>query len=538
MDANQSDTPKPRDGETQPDFAIRFHESMMDKIPDTEARTQQCFREWRNSVGVEPEVLTARKYHKDSEYVERENIPVFEEHVIPARRSKDGTRVIPAVKYDKRALAAIVRNMNEQIADVGKFCPITNGHTSDNTADPEPEVLAYSGTHRLGMIGNKKPRYAIFADEYHRKDREEILKGRRGRSVEVLPLPDVHARTFYPIAALGADEPRLNLPPARYHKTASGEELEVERYMMVAPGGSSTFIPSDDRDKYEDDENEQDMPNAQIRSTMEAFFASAPVQWVMQKMEEEGKAGSVNPLVHQPPPMADMQADPNAPPQPGQQPGQAPGQQPGMDPMGGDDPDMDDFNMDDSDESPGDAMPGQQPAAGNLPPKGKKPMTEPVVDQNKDQYSVKSAGLQALEARMTALEQENAGLRAKLIGAERYSKLSSLKQQGIEFDLTNELGRVATQTDEQFAGHVETIEKYYRRSPVAVADFSELHGAGRQSEVSDASNGVDELSAGDAEHVMKYAMRHNEANKDNQISYIEARERYIATKKTSASTAG
>ena len=517
MDAETTDMPIPKDGELQPDFAIRFHESMMDKIPNTEARTQRCFEVWRSTVGDEPEVATARRYHKSEEFQERRDIPVFEEHEIPSRKSKDGKRTIPAVKYDRKALAAICKNMNDAIEDVGKFCPITNGHTSDNRNDPEPEVLAYSGAYRLGMIGNKKPRYAIFADEYHRKDKEEILKGRRGRSVEVLPLPDVHSRSFYPIAALGADEPRLNLPPARYFNRPgeNGEDIEVERYMMVAPGGNSTFIPSagnDDRDKYGD---EQELPQQLIRSVCEAIFASAPFQYVIGLMEQDGKSGSPTPLVHQAPPMADMPAeDPGMPGQPGQsQPG-APSPIAGADMNAGSDPAM---------------QPPSQDAGGCDPSKPPFQKGNGTMPDEKDQYS-KSAGLQALEARLQAIEAENASLKAKLIGSERYSKLSNLKAQGFEFDVQGELGRVATQTDEQFAAHCETIEKYYRKSPTAVADFSELLGTGRQNDLP-SDNGIDELSAEDAKAVAKYSLREG-------IGYGAARDRYIAEKKTNKNAAG
>jgi hypothetical protein len=511
----------PKDGESQPDFAIRFHQSAMTDIPNTAERNRQCFEAWRSHVGDEPEVAEARRYHRSSDFLERRDIPVFEEHEVPARKSRDG-RTIPAVKYDRKALASICRNMNEQIADVGKFCPITNGHTSDNRTDPEPEVLGYTGAYRLGMIGNTKPRYAIFADEYHRKDRDELLKGRRGRSVEVLPLPDVHKRSFYPIAALGADEPRLNLPPARYFNRPSehGEDVEVERYMMVAPGGNGTFVPSDDRDKYGD---EEELPSGLIKSIMEAFMNSAMGQYLVQKMEEDGKAGSPNPLVHQAPQMADMPAeDGNQPGQPGM---------PGEDPMG--QPQLGGFPQDAGSDMGAGAPPQMPPKPDAGGPMNKLPFnkgTNPMATEDKEQYS-KSAGLQALEARIVALEAENAGMKAKLIGSERYSKLAKLKSDGFEFDVQGELSRVSTQSDEQFTQHCETIEKYYRKSPAAVADFSAIAGVGKQGELPETGNGVDELTAADVDGVMKYARKHD-------VDYVTARERYCADKKSGKSTAG
>lgn len=502
----------------------------MADIPNTAERNRQCFEAWRSHVGDEPEVAEARRYHKESEFLERRDIPVFEEHEIPARKSRDG-RVIPAVKYDRKALASICKNMNEQIADVGKFCPITNGHTSDNRTDPEPEVLGYTGAYRLGMIGNRKPRYAIFADEYHRKDRDELLKGRRGRSVEVLPLPDVHKRSFYPIAALGADEPRLNLPPARYFNRPSehGEDVEVERYMMVAPGGNGTFVPGDDRDKYGDDEAE--LPSSLIKSIMEAFLNSAIGQYITQKMEEDGKAGSPNPLVHQAPQMADMPIDEsNQPGQPG-----APGV-PGMlgaDPAGQPQPGgspLDAGSDMGAGAPPQKTMPPKPDAGGppNKPPFDKG--SNPMADEKPEQYS-KSAGLQALEARLNALEAENASMKAQLLGSQRYGKLSKLKSEGYEFNMERYMKKAEVQTEDEFAADLQDIEKYARKSPSAVADFSAIAGVGKQGELPEAGNGVDELTAADVDSVMKYARTH-------EVDYVTARERYCADKKSGKNTAG
>lgn len=515
----------PKDGESQPDFAIRFHQSLMTEIPNTSERNQKCFEAWRTHVGDEPEVAEARRYHKSSEFLERRDIPVFEEHEIPARKSASG-RVIPAVKYDRKALASICKNMNEQISDVGKFCPITNGHTSDNRNDPEPEVLGYTGAYRLGMIGNKKPRYAIFADEYHRKDRDELLRGRRGRSVEVLPLPDVHKRSFYPIAALGADEPRLNLPPARYFNRPSehGEDVEVERYMMVAPGGNGTFIPSD-RDKYGDDEEE--LPSSLIKSIMEAIMNSAVGQYITQKMEEDGKAGSPNPLVHQAPQMADMPIDES------QQPGQpgAPGV-PGQDPTGQPQPggQPQDAGSDMGAGAPNLPMPPKPDAGGspNKPPFDKG--SNPMATEDKEQYS-KSAGLQALEARLNALEAENASMKAQILGSQRYGKLSKLKSEGYEFNIERYMKKAETQTEDEFTADLQDIEKYARKSPAAVADFSAIAGVGKQGELPEASNGVDELSEADCKEIQKYALSSN-------LDYVTARERYCRDKKSGKNTAG
>ena len=67
--------------------------------------------------------------------------------------------------------------------------------------------------------------------------------------------------------------------------------------------------------------------------------------------------------------------------------------------------------------------------------------------------------------------------------------------------------------------------------PAAVADFSAIAGVGKQGELPEAGNGVDELTAADVDSVMKYARKHD-------IDYVTARERYCSDKKSGKNTAG
>lgn len=509
---------KPKDGETQPDFAIRFHDTMMSEIRDTDERNQKCFEIWAEHTG-EKEVEEARRYHKASDFKELRNACVFKEHEIPSQKLGNG-KFRKGVKYDKYALASMVNNMNGQLLEVGKCCPLTLGHTSEDASAAQPEVIGFTGAYRLGMVGKSQPKYAIFTDEYHRKDKENIFRYSVGRSVEVLPLPDVHQRTIYPIAVLSAEEPRLDLPPVRYCNRVdeSGNIIEVERYQMGLPGGNATFMPSTNMtpDKYGDSSPEQELPQNVVKSVCEAIFASEPFQYLMAKMQEDGKSGAVTPLVHQPPQMADMPAD-DEEQQPGQQPGM-PGQpQPGASPDAGSDMGAGAPNK-----------PPQQDAGGdpNQPPfaKEKKPMAD------NDKYSAE-AGFKALEARIEALEAEKNSLKAKLIGSERYSKLASLKSEGYELNLDKELSRVSKQSDEEFTEHVETIKEHYRKSPTSVADFSGIAGVGRRADAPEDGDSIDQLSASDVEDVKRYAAKH-------QMNYIEARNAYAVEKKTRGTVAG
>ena len=149
--------------------------------------------------------------------------------------------------------------------------------------------------------------------------------------------------------------------------------------------------------------------------------------------------------------------------------------------------------------------------------------------EKKEQYS-KSAGLSAIEQRLDALERENASLKAKLVGTERYSKLNDLKLKGFEFNIERYMAKATTQTDEDFAAELTDIEKYARRSVTAVADFSEVAGVGQQSELP-SGNGIDELSEAEVTDVQKYALA-------NSLDYIAARDRYVSEKKARKSVAG
>jgi hypothetical protein len=277
-------------------------------------------------------------------------------------------------------------------------------------------------------------------------------------------------------------------------------------------------------DRYGDMTPEQELPQGIVKSVCEALWATAPFQYLIAKMEEDGKSGATNPMVHQPPEMADMPVDDAANMDGGGMQGQDPAMNGQPQPRGMTPPSAG------SDMGAGAPQMPQEQDAGGMPKtmpfnKG----TNPMADEN-EKYS-KSAGLAALEARLDALESENKSLKAKLIGSERYSKLSSLAAEGYELNLTKELAKATTASDEQFEAQVETIREHYRKSPTAVADFSTIAGVGRQNDLPSTGNGVDDLGELDVKEVQKYALR-------NGLDYVSARETYIKEKATSKKVAG
>jgi hypothetical protein len=73
-----------------------------------------------------------------------------------------------------------------------------------------PDVVGFCGPFRLGRFGASK-KTAIFADEWRRRDSVERLSRLPRRSVELWRAAEPQSAFFDPIAALGAETPRLAL---------------------------------------------------------------------------------------------------------------------------------------------------------------------------------------------------------------------------------------------------------------------------------------------------------------------------------------
>ena len=228
--------PPPQQNESQADFADRCHVSMGDGH-STDSKNAVCFQTWRMHKGVDSLDQTAVQRFSNGDFVQVKDVPVFTEHTTT---DSDGNMVV----YDRNALEAIAERCNERIEDTGDFSPITDGHTPDREASergvPMPEVLGYAGPYRLGRVGNKNPRWAIFADEWWHKDDVQKLKKLRRRSPEVWLEDRMEDRFFDPIAALGAETPRLDMGMTRFARTGDGRE--VAKYTAAAPSAFSVDI--------------------------------------------------------------------------------------------------------------------------------------------------------------------------------------------------------------------------------------------------------------------------------------------------------
>jgi len=220
--------PVPNDGETLTQYTIRCA-GLADGM-DPDDFNNVVWSTWKQSKGPTKEELLAERYFSPDKYHHEPGVCVFAEHKTTTANGKKRT-------YKLRDLANIVSCQNERISDVGAFPAISDGHTSNpGDANPrDPEILAYAGNYRLGRIGRDKPRWAIFQDEYQMNSAKPSLDKKPRRSVELWSFSDGRAH-FDPIAAIGAEAPRLPLP--QRFSTFRHEGAEIERYSFQASGGA------------------------------------------------------------------------------------------------------------------------------------------------------------------------------------------------------------------------------------------------------------------------------------------------------------
>lgn len=436
--------PQPIAQETHDEFIVRCHEELAGEYPETDQRNAVCFRLWREAKGSESvERKAVEHFSRDGFELHRDR-PIFAEHTT---KDRDGNLVV----YDRAALQAIKDRCNKRISDTGDFAALTEGHTPEDSEAVMPKVLGYVGPYRLGMIGNEKPRWAIFADEWHDPADKEKLRRLRRRSPEVWLEDRMQDRFFDPVAALGAEAPRLDLG-MRYCRTADGRT--VEKYTAVAPSPASVFVPGhgddDQPDKYDAESNTMVGPE-DIQKIIEALLQTEPMKFVLAQMEEQQGAGDV---IDDTPP-ADVPLDApvdetppvdDTPPAPAE-----------------DDEDkamMSRYMAGEADEEE-----LQQYRAGKQARYSKRNQ-EAAVDR--ERYQKLEADNRTLKTSQRKLESELAELRkshdqivAEKRRAERYSKLSELRQDRA-FDLEEEVEFVKDMDDQQFERHLSCVEKYQR----------------------------------------------------------------------------
>lgn len=527
--------PRPLPGEPQAQFAMRFHAEMESEIPETEARNDAMLDAWEK-FGDDGGLLNkARKRFNSSEYRRVRNVPVFAEHSTKriTTNPQTGEKREEVVVYDRSAMEVIADRCNSRIRDTGDFAPLTDGHTPTQdeieAGIKMPEVLGYDGPFRVGLIGNDDPRWAIFADEWHQLEDEQRLRRLRRRSPEVWKEERMEDRILDPIAALGAETPRLDMGPARYAARYARSKISgrtIERYtsfttsVPTATGANTTYVPGgsgdDDRkDRYEpqDGSGDSGMTEQEIDAiaakVVQQVCGSKVWQWGEQKMAAEeaaaaasdGEAGDMDGgemddaagFVAAVPEMdtADVAATAGDAGDMGGGADDGRGGEPAYEP---DEEDVEQFRRymagEVSDEEMSQYAAGKRgrhktsrysadDGDGDVEGTETSPDSGSVVGDEVDQYGRRRgmpantprerreevARYQKLQDRVNRLEKERDTERSERRKAERYSKLSHLRTH-YAFDLEEEAADTAEFTDSQFERHLDRIQDRYHRIPV------------------------------------------------------------------------
>ncbi len=474
---------QPEPQESQAEFCERCHKALEKSLPETDRRNSVCLQMCKDA-GFENKLdQVVKDTFSDRDFVKVSNVPYFTEHTT---KDKEGNLVV----YDRNALQAIADRCNHRILDTGNFAPITEGHTPTREekaqGKPDPDVLGYAGPYRLGLIGNVEPRWAIFTDEYQHKEDVSKLKKMRRRSPEVWLEDKMEDRFFDPIAALGAETPRLDMGMARYGRHHDGRE--VEKYTAVAPGPLSAFVPNE-KQPYESPQKGVSMLGPEdINQIVEAMMQTEPMQWVQQQM-----AGGMPdaPDAGMPDAAPDMGATPDATPD---APPDAEGEDAGYEPDDEDKAQMSRYMAGEcSDDEMAQYMAGKKATYSALPTEQNRAMWAKVdaaggggrktdkksgkrTEYNDDtmqgmwskrhQERLDKMNYSKLEAEVEELKAENAKAKSEKRKVERYSRLNDMQHAGYQFDIEKEITRTTNFDDAQFDAHLDCITENYSRIPM------------------------------------------------------------------------
>jgi hypothetical protein len=487
-------TPLP--GEDQPAFAVRFHTIARRIMPSTSARQSAMMQSWANA-GDSLAAQAAIDFPADK-YERRDGVCEFKEHIA---QNADGSQS----HYSCAELAAMTRNMNSRVAETGNYGSLIDGHTSDDPNAPQPDVLGHRGPYYLGQIGQKTPRWAIFSIEHHKREMLPRLASRPTRSAEVWRSPRIEDRILDPVAALGAETPRLDLGMVRYERTGTVEidGQQIERYAAACmPGAASVVVPTD---KYAENEG-ADMAMTpedaqQVAQAVSQLIFDTPewqfVQAIMQNGDGEADSSA-----------EDVADDANGAGDEMESVDEAPGD-PGM-PEPQAEPEYSAPDESPAPESPAPESPApESPPVADAPAPAAPPTAEPSADG-------------AVEDRVAQLEAVVAELQGKLQGsqAEKYRReaLSGLRAKGFQIDVEAQMEIVADMNGEGFERYAKSLEKTVTRVPLA--DDTDVHEPPSEpvrTPPTDPSHpDMDRYSRDAAAHVLR------ERGKGNKVNFADA----------------
>ena len=301
----------------------------MAAVPNCDERNRVVWDAWDNAGGS-IERNRARSRFPAEKYETHPDVCYFLEH----QSTVTGPDGKPMVMHNNvERFRAIVQENNLRIRDTGAYAGLVDKHTLDPREDDKgkerPKTVGFVGPFRLGMAGDVQPRFAIFGDEHHRRDKADVLADRPRRSVEVLTMPANGRPYLDPIACL-SEAPRLPLPVRYSAVTESGDDVTVEIYESVPAamaGGSNTFLPGGKRrDGYGAEAGDaitletnavgDQLTDQQLRQIADAIMQTPQMQWVAGQMQAgeqtDPTADPATPPAGQPPVAAVPVATPPA----------------------------------------------------------------------------------------------------------------------------------------------------------------------------------------------------------------------------------
>lgn len=455
-------------GERQEQFFDRAMRALAKSVASINRRTVEVLSLWCASVNDQDLRDKAFLQFPEDQFKHYAPRCVFLEHTVPA--SADGSR--EAIVYDRTALQQLVNWANYRIRNSDNFAAISDGHTPTaaerQAGHKMPEVLGYSGPFYLGLLGDVDPKWAIYADEWvHIDDIPRFNKLQR-RSPEVWVNEPIENRTMDPIAALGAETPRLDSGMNPYCRLESGHDVyrELEQSELIMrysastfPGPSNTFIPGSEKGRKQrygvstmPPMNQNPADQAQDAPDIGEAVARA-IQSVMptivQAVQQEMSGGS-----------PDAGDDDGGPPQPGES-------APVPDEPRGGTPDAGGPQKPPGDDEDA-RYKAQGPAIYGAYCAGKRSTMQYSRNGDVDpSFYKRLAKLEVDNRKLTSqLTEERNARQLEQQDTMRYARLVELSRDH-DFDPAEEMKTVIEFTDEQFQRHCDaTVAKYARRDDV------------------------------------------------------------------------
>ena len=330
------------------------------------------------------------------------NVACFDEH--------DGQEEGLDIDFTPEVLSQIVDACNQRIQDTGDLVPVTDRHTSDDSNDPEPEILGFAQNFRLGDIGKVKPRKAIYCDMHIYKEKMEKAKGLPRRSIELWPdmvadpvvLKANDKNPIDSISLLGSQRPARDLGLMFQKKSSGAAKYQHELQ----------------NDKEPMDEA------AVIKQCLEALSNTPEFAYLRELMQQHQAEGE------QPEQYQDEEEKHEERPDGGDKPEQA------------EQPEQYEEKEEDEDKL--------EPAKLRM-----------QRDQERRKYAKLENSYKALFAKVEALERD------KRV-ATRKADLMDLEGQGYTFDLAEELEYVADMEPKLYSKHLSKIKKNYAKAPIGV----------------------------------------------------------------------